>query len=54
MVTREAPLELSKEAAKEGEANREGIYPKFKILTGNHVIEFKELVGPSTLSNTKG
>lgn len=54
MVTREAPLELSKEAAKEGEANGEGIYPKFKILTGNHVIELKDLVGPSTLSNIRG
>ena len=54
VVTREAPLELSKEAAKEGEANGEGIYPKFKILTGNHVIELKDLVRPSTLSNIRG
>lgn len=39
VVTREAPLELSKEAAKEGEANREGIFPKCKILTWNPIIE---------------
>lgn len=43
VVTREAPLELSKEAAKEGEANREVIFPKFKTLTQNHVIELKML-----------
>ena len=50
----EAPLELSKEAAKEGEANKERIFPKFKTLTRSHVIELKEVLGPSTLSNIKG
>lgn len=54
VVAREAPLELSKEAAKEGEANTQGIFPKFKTLTRSHVIELKEVLGPSTLSNIKG
>lgn len=49
-----APLELSKEAAKGGEANRGGIFPKFKTFTRIHVIELKEMVGPRTLSNIKG
>lgn len=53
VVTHEAPLELSKEAAKEGEANRESIFPKMKTLTWNRVIELKEIVCPSTLSNIK-
>lgn len=50
----ESPLELSEEAAKEGEANVEdGIFPKSETLTRNHVIELKEMVGPSTPSNSK-
>ena len=54
VVTPEAPLELSEEAAEEGEANREGISPKFTAFPRIHAIEPKEVVEPSTLSNVKG
>lgn len=37
VVTHKALLELSKEAAEEGEANREGIFSKFKTSPHNYV-----------------